>query len=580
MKIETKICKNCSQKFEITDADQRFYERVKVPAPLYCPPCRMQRRLAHRNERTLYRRVCDLCKKDSVSIYLAKTPWPVYCAPCWWGDGWNAKDYAMAYDPSRPFLDQFKELQSKVPRIALLSITSVNSEYTNNSGDNKNCYLIFAAENNEDCYYGRLVQKNKSVVDTAFIYDSELCYACVDCRACYNCLFSERCQTSSDLLFCFDVRDSNHCIFSTNLRHKSYCIENQQYSKEEYEKKKKEILASYESIEAAKKRFQELRSKTLVKYAFTTKCVDATGDYLFNCHEARLLFDASNAKACAYMADVEDPIDCRDGNNMYYKPELCVDMMGVLQCYACRYSTYVLYSSSTEYSDSSQNIESCFGCIGLRKTKYAVLNKEYSKEDYEALREKIVTAMTQDGSYGSFLPPELSPFGYNETLANDFRPLSKEEAIKNGFRWQDGISSGTRGKETIKKETVPNTIEEVKDDFTKEILVCEVCEHNFRITPGELQFYRKMHLPIPHKDFECRLRELLSARTPRQLWKGECQCDGLTVNDKRLTINGRYKNTAQHAHGDSACPNKFQTAYSPERKEVVYCEACYNAEVV
>src|SRR3989338_10671220 len=113
-----KACVTCKKEFAIRDEDLVFYEQVKSPLPNYCPDCRMMRRLAFRNERTLYKRPCDLCKKDSVSLYPTGTPFPVYCHPCWWSDKWDPRDFAMEYDPKRPFLEQFKELQGKVPRIS------------------------------------------------------------------------------------------------------------------------------------------------------------------------------------------------------------------------------------------------------------------------------------------------------------------------------------------------------------------------------------------------------------------------------------------------------------------------------
>ena len=154
-----KNCKNCKKDFEIRDEDQTFYEQVHSPLPEYCPDCRMARRLSFRNERTFYRRPCDLCKKDGISLYPVGTTFPTYCHSCWWSDGWDPKSYAMEYDASRPFMEQFGELLSRVSRIKLNIVgTNVRSDYTNNSGDNKDCYLIFAAENNEDCMYGRLAK--------------------------------------------------------------------------------------------------------------------------------------------------------------------------------------------------------------------------------------------------------------------------------------------------------------------------------------------------------------------------------------------------------------------------------------
>ncbi|MBU1255355.1 hypothetical protein KKH35_00610, partial [Patescibacteria group bacterium] len=59
-----------------------------------------------------------------------------------------------------------------------------------------------------------------------------------------------------------------------------------------------------------------------------------------------------------------------------------------------------------------------------------------------------------------------------------------------------------------------------------------------------------------------------------KLWHRKCQCAGHQSNNKI------YKNTIEHPHHkDKHCPNEFETSYSPDRKEIVYCEACYNKEV-
>src|SRR3990167_4289723 len=214
-----KNCKNCKKEFEVRKEDLNFYEKIKSPAPNYCPDCRVMRRLAFRNERTLYKRTCSKTGKPIVSLYPENTP--------------------------LPFFDQMLELKNKVPRISLLAINCANSEYVNNTEDSRNCYLIFAAQKNEDCLYCRLLYRSKFVVDGAFVADSELCYECIDVRKSYKCMFAESCETRSDLLFCFDLRDCQNCIFSTNLRNKSYHIFNKPVPREEFEAKKKEILSSY-----------------------------------------------------------------------------------------------------------------------------------------------------------------------------------------------------------------------------------------------------------------------------------------------------------------------------------------------
>ena len=107
------ICKTCEKEFEILDADLIFYEQVKTVPPLDCPDCRMARRLVFRNERTLYKRSCDLCKKDMITVYSPESGFLVYCHDCWWCDKWDPKSYGMDYDLNKPFFEQFRDLQKK-----------------------------------------------------------------------------------------------------------------------------------------------------------------------------------------------------------------------------------------------------------------------------------------------------------------------------------------------------------------------------------------------------------------------------------------------------------------------------------
>ncbi|OGI95532.1 hypothetical protein A2917_03205 [Candidatus Nomurabacteria bacterium RIFCSPLOWO2_01_FULL_42_17] len=556
-----KVCQTCNKDFEIRDEDVNFYEQVKTVPPLHCPDCRAMRRLAFRNERTFYKRSCDLCKKDMISLYTANSPYTVYCNECWWSDKWDPKSFAQDFDPNKNFFEQYRELQKKVPRLSLMNLNAVRTDYANGTSDNKDCYLIFAGEYNEDCMYSRLIQKCKGSVDCAFVHICELCYECIDVRECFKCMYCEQCQSSTDLIFCYNMRNSNNCIFCTNGRNISNAILNVKYSQEEYEKKKAEIFSSYETIEQAKKEFADLKSKTMVKYASATKCHNVTGDYMHNCHDGVRVFDSTGTKNCSYLADAEEVIDSMDCNNFYYKNELCYNMMGVLQSSKCKNGAFIFYSNEVEYSENCHNLTSAIGCNAIRKGQYMILNKEYSKEDYYKIKEQIDEQMKKDGTYGQFFPPKLAPFGFNETLGQDYYPLTKTEAEEKSFNWQEQ-TTGTYGKETIKEKDVPQTITAVTDGILQEILVCKDCKKNFRITKGELDFYKRMNLPLPHKDFECRHKDRMSKRNPRKLWHRSCMC-GLK----------------SHVHGAEKCENEFETSYSPDRPEIVYCETCYQQEV-
>jgi hypothetical protein len=555
-----KTCKTCSKEFEIRPEDTIFYEQVKTVQPLFCPECRMAQRLMFRNERVLYKRPCDLCKKDMVTLYSPESPYVVYCSKCWWSDEWNPKDFAMDYDPSKKFFDQYRELQSKVPRLGLVAIQNVRSDYTNGSAENKDCYLVFAADYNEECLYGRLLQRDKQCVDCAFLHESELCYECIDCRECFKCMFSEQCQSSTDLLFCYNLRNSNNCIFCTNGRNLSNAILNVQYSKEEFEKKKAEILKDYESIEIAKKEFEILKKKAVRKFTMQTKCHNVTGDYIHNCYDGVELFDTYDAKNCSYMKDCEKPLDSMDCNNYYYNPQRGYNIMGALEGSMMKNSAFVFYCNEVEYCDNCHHLSNAIGCISIRKGDYMILNKAYSKEEYADIKEKIEKQLQEDNLLGQFFPPDVAPFAYNESLIQDFYPLSREVALRRGYRWQEH-NTGTFGKETMTEENIPKTISAVSDSILSEILACNECGKNFRLTEMELSFYRRMGIPVPHKDFECRHQDRMKKRNGMKLWHRSCMC----VEDK-------------HDH-EGKCSNEFETTYAPERSEQIYCEPCYQREV-
>ncbi|MFH0928446.1 MAG: hypothetical protein V1821_03155, partial [bacterium] len=221
-----KTCRGCQKGLELPDEDLAFYERIKFDPPNYCPDCRFRQRVVWRNERTLYRRECSLCHKNLVSIYHAETEFPVYCNECYHSDKWNQHEFAMEVDFSKPFLAQVAELQKKMPRQYAFVFDNVNSEYTNGSAYNKNCYLLFVSDHNEDSLYSYSVYDNKNSLDALNCNKCELSYEIVTCKQCYRTYFSEDCSNSENLYYCKNCWNCQDCIGCVNLRGQKYHIFN------------------------------------------------------------------------------------------------------------------------------------------------------------------------------------------------------------------------------------------------------------------------------------------------------------------------------------------------------------------
>ena len=68
--------------------------------------------MTFRNEKTLYSRPCDLCKKNMISMYSLKVAFPVYCTDCFWSDKWDSAEYGMDLDLERPFFEQWEDMSA------------------------------------------------------------------------------------------------------------------------------------------------------------------------------------------------------------------------------------------------------------------------------------------------------------------------------------------------------------------------------------------------------------------------------------------------------------------------------------
>ncbi len=549
------ICQNCKQDFTIEPEDFNFYEKIKVPPPTWCLECRLQRRYAWRNERVFYRRNCDLCKKSIVTFYSPNKPHKVYCIKCWWGDGWDPTSFGQDFDFSKSFFEQFRELQLKVPRIAVFNKNNVNSDYTNHSGDNKNCFLSSCCFKSEDVLYSNWIIKSRSSLDNSYIYENgERLYECIDSRKSYRCQYSILVENCTDCLYCYDCHNCNNCFLSSNLRNKSYVFQNTQYSREEYFLKINEYkLSSYNTREELYKKFIDICQKNAIhRYVISERNINCSGSTLFNSKNSKNCFDADSLEDCK---NVFSAISVKSSMDLYHigwNTELSYELHGGDGSYNCQFCHHGWGNTNAMYCDSCQSCQNTFGCISVKKGKYMIFNKKYTKETYEILKNKIIEHMKKTGEYGEFFPPYISPICYNETQGNYYMPLSKEEALSRGWQWEDNLP-GIFGKETLQPEDVKDSITDIDDTIQSEVLKCVNCSRNYNIAPYEFSFYKQEVIPIPRMCPECRHKRRFALRLPRKLWHRKCMKKG--------------------------CENEFETAYAPDRPEIVYCERCYQQEV-
>ncbi|MCX6752168.1 MAG: hypothetical protein NTZ87_01565 [Candidatus Nomurabacteria bacterium] len=575
---ENRICQNCKKDFIIESDDFRFYEKIKMPAPTFCPNCRFQRRLLFRNNRVFYRRECALCRKSLLSVYNTERPYIIYCRDCWFSDKWDPMSYGREYDFSVPFLNQFRSLQSKVPKANLNQTNFISSDYCNYGYDFRECYLLFGGKNNERVYFGNQILDSRDSLDMSFSEKIELSYENLECQRVNKLLFgfySTDCVESSYLI---DCKNCMNCFGCVGLVNKQYCIFNEQYTKEEYKKFiNSNDAGSFKNHQKFLGKLQELKLTMPHRYARIYKSVNSDGDDLSEVRNTHNSFSSHKVENSKYLFFCRNGTkDCYDTSFQGYNAELLYEIAHGFGGSNGAFGVRNFNNQNTCYVDECQNCLNVFGCEGLTKKQYCILNKQYTKEEYEELVPKIIKHMSdmpyidQKGrvyKYGEFFPNDLSPFAYNESIVQEYFPLTKEEALKHGYMWKD---SATRNyKIDIENEDIPDNIKDVEDGIINKVIACEhhgkckdQCTEAFKIIPEEFKFYKRMNLPLPRLCPNCRHYQRLKFRNPLNLWHRKCMCD-----------------RNNHFHGQDKCEVEFETSYAPDRPEIVYCEKCYQQEI-
>ncbi|HBF67577.1 MAG TPA: hypothetical protein DDW36_04100 [Candidatus Magasanikbacteria bacterium] len=557
-------CTECGSNFVYDEQSLALYQKMGLTPSGVCFLCSTRHRLAFRNDSVLYPRVCDLCKKQMVSVFAPESQHAVYCQTCWWGDAWDPFEHGRDFDFNRPFFEQFGDLFIKTKKLSLLNLNSTNSEYCNYTVGNKNCYLLIGGDFSEDTYYSHYAMHSKECMDTYWLSHCELCFEAVDCDKCYNVSYARYCSGCTDCAFMYDCSGCTDCFGCVNLRNKSYCFFNEQLTREEYKRRRGEYkLSNRAMVEKAQKEFEAFKLKQPHIFAKQVNCQESSGDNLAGCNSARNCFDVyfeTTAVSDVFLAGwrLNDVVNA---NHIGHGTELCAQTAFCPSSNRIIGSLTTFNSSEIWYSYDCHNSNSLFGCSSMRKAEFAILNKQYTKNEFGILKDKIISHMKETGEWGKIFPKTLSPFGYNETFANLIFPLEKKQALQFGFKWNDH-DYGTHGKETIKINDVPLDIEEVTDDILKEMFACETCGKNFKIIPQELKLRKKLGVPLPIKDFLCRAKDRLKQRNPLILHHRQCMC------------------TQKHEHhAQGRCSYEFETTYTPDRPEMIYCDACYKKEV-
>ncbi len=564
---ETKKCRISGKDFFVTNKDLEYLEKKSpifagqkylIPSPTLSPEERKRRRLTWRNERKLYHRKCDKTGNSVIGIYSPEKKYVVYDQKVWWGDDWNPSDYGRVFDFEKKFFPQLGELHRTVPQINVITSQNENCEFTNLTANCRNCYLIYESSNNEFCEYGCWFQKAENCIDCAFIHECKYCYKVSDCYNCHSLFWSQNCDNCRESHYLSNCLSCVKCFGCVNLVNKNYHIFNQEVIPEQYDAFLKNFFAA--NTEEQKKLLEnreKLVNELPKKFWHILQGENCTGDYI------------RNGKNCVECYHVHDAENCKYSSHVWRNSRNNMDVSTVGRNSEWAYECINTGIDSTNNSFCVQNWTcsnhlyciSCFNshdnfwCISLKKHDHCILNKSYSVAEYEIMVWKIIDHMRTTGEWGEFFPSELSPFGYDETVALEYFLMTESEVRAKWWNWKgEGETSsyhGTFVKPLPIKEYDERIVWfEIADKNINEILgwilQCEVTGKPFKIIKQELVFYIENWIPLPTKHPDQRHRERMSLRNGENLHQRPCDNCGVEIS----------------------------TTYEPEVKNVV-CEACY-----
>jgi hypothetical protein len=448
--------------------------------------------------------------------------------------------------------------------------TAFNSDYCNEAWNIKDCYLCYEMWLCEWCLFCRWLVSCDFCIDCLNCNACQQSYELTECNNCSMCFSSDHCSDGRYLYHCSRCIWCSYCINCVWLSNQQYCINNQQVSKEQFE------LTLSQSL------LWSTSDLYLLSVTHNIEADNCIGEYLLRCNDVILSYTCTDLDHCRYcdfllwwyinsnsydISNFGMWLDyCYESQCIWGNPWASYHTLFSNQCRPADRNLYCHYCISCSH---------CFGCVWLRNKQYCIFNKQYeNKEEYEIQVAKIIAHMMSTGEWWEFFHPSLSPFGYNETVAQEYYPLHAVGAsLASPDNGQGKPSPYVNFADYWYKRStyssdpkIPDTAQVLRpgemsdndwdkliesDDIVRQVLICEVSWRPYMIQKAELEFYRKHNLPIPRKHPDVRHEERMKLRPGRTLYLRTCDC----------------------------CEKEMLSVCSEEHEWKVYCEQCYQKEI-
>lgn len=414
------------------------------------------------------------------------------------------------------FIEKFRELFLISPQCGSWTRASENCDYGDISTNSKDCYMLFNSGNCRNAYYCEDSRVLNDATDCSLCENCELCYECVDCDTCYNSNFCQDCTNCRDINFSYDLRRCSDCFGCCTMRDKQYCIFNEQFSKEEYEKKMKMFdYSNSAGIAYIWQKLEEFKKKNPRMYIHQHDTTDSTGDYIYHSKNCYRCFDTRHSEDSGYIYQAnldqgtKDSWDCGPIPTVM---DLCYDIAYADYLFKCKHVYWASRLKDSEWCVNCIESENLFGCayVKNRHDGFYILNEKVGEDEYHERTKEIKKMLLENGIYT-----------LHDLINKDLEQGKKDEKKR--------LDLGEKRERD-----------------------CFICDDKFELVQAEIEFYKKWNITWPVYCPECRSKQRYALRNERKMYKRIC--------DK--------------------CKKTLISTFPNDSKFVVYCLRCWHENLV
>ena len=474
---------------------------------------------------------------------------------------WHAEDWSTRVsvepDASKSFFEQMRVLNEGIPVPALRTYNPPINTVGAGLISVEDSFMVFAVLKTKRSAYGWLLDGMENCQDIFFGYTSTDSFYVNHVERLHNCrivLQSQDCFNSS---FLFDCRNCEYVFGGFNLRNRQYVWWGEQLSRGEWEQRAKELdLKSWKTFSENMDRFlKTLDGEAVWPENFNIQAEDSSGEYLVRCLRARHAFGVNDGTDF-YNAQISHNgcERCAHSSGFTASSDLYM-VAGASSCSNMKFSSNCGTSRNLEYCMQCYNCEDCFGCVGLNRKKFCLLNKQYDEDEYWRKLDEMKCAMLNRGEYGRYLPGDFSPAGIEFSTANFFDYPERELEAIGAVHFDPSVGAVQDASSMTDPETLPDHLDDC-EAYVGKPLIDKGLDRAFAVRRDDYKFYKKLGLPFPRRHYIARVRSL--ARMANTFTSSEHTCancsksvivaNNLTFKNRRVYCYGCYLEYLEH-HG-------------------------------